>query len=107
MRSHCLWRPAPSLFLLMLTGDLTVCHGSNHGLADSPPASAFDHAVAKSWMDLAYTLVKTQPGHSPPVASRVYAYTGVTLYESIVHGAPEHRSLVGQLNGLAIGTYGD
>jgi membrane-associated phospholipid phosphatase len=35
------------------------------------------------------------------VASRVYAYTGVTLYEAIVHGAAAHRSLAGQLNGLA------
>jgi hypothetical protein len=59
--------------------------------------------MAKAWMDLAYTLVKTQPGNSPPVASRVYAYTTVTMYESIVHGAPDHRSLAGQLNGLAVG----
>jgi hypothetical protein len=103
MRMHFLWRFAPCLLLFLLAGDLPVCHGGDNGLADSPPASAFDHTVAKAWTDLAYTLVKTQPGNSPPVASRVYAYAGVTLYESIVHGTATHRSLAGQLNGLAIG----
>jgi hypothetical protein len=77
------------------------------GSADSPPASSFGHEVAKAWMDLAYILVKTQPGNSPPVASRVYAYTGVTLYESVVHGSAHHRSLQGQLNGLALGMVPD
>jgi membrane-associated phospholipid phosphatase len=102
MHSNILRRLAPCLLLCMLAGDLPVCYGSNNGLADSPPASTFDYIVAKAWMDLVYTLVKTQPGHSPPVASRVYAYTSVALYESIVHGAPDHRSLAGQLNGLTV-----
>ena len=103
MRINFLWRLVLCLIFFLLAGSLTVCHGSNNGLADSLPASTFDHAVAKAWMDLAYTLVKTQPGNSPPVASRVYAYIGVALYESIVHGAATHRSLAGQLNGLAVG----
>src|SRR5262245_10189775 len=102
MRMHFLWRLAPCLLLFLLAGGLPVCYGGDNDLADSPPASAFDHTVAKAWMDLAYTLVKTQPGNSPPAASRVYAYTGVALYESIVHGAATHRSLAGQLNGLAV-----
>ena len=101
MRSNFLWRFVPCLLFCLLANGL--CYGGNNGLADSPPASAFNHTVAKAWMDLAYTLVKTQPGNSPPVASRIYAYTGVTLYEAIVHGSATHRSLAGQLNGLAVG----
>jgi hypothetical protein len=100
---HFLWRLAPCLLLFLLASGLPVCYGGTNGLAASPPASTFDHTVAKTWMDLAYTLVKTQPGNSPPVASRVYAYTGVALYEAIVPGAATHRSLAGQLNGLAVG----
>src|SRR5262245_17478558 len=107
MCMHFLWRLAPCLLLFLLAGGLPVCYGGDNGLADSPPASAFDHTVAKAWMDLAYTLVKTQPGNNPPVASRVYAYAGVTLYESIVHGSATHRSLAGQLNGLAAGAIPD
>ncbi|MBK8022964.1 MAG: hypothetical protein IPK19_16445 [Chloroflexi bacterium] len=56
--------------------------------------------VATQWFDLQLTLVRTTPGFSPPVASRVLAYTGIVLYESIVPGMPEYQSLAGQLNGL-------
>jgi len=62
------------------------------------PASAFDAAVAVTWFDLALTLVKDTPGHSPPVASRAFAYAGITLYEALVPGMPGYRTLAGQLD---------
>lgn len=37
---------------------------------------------------------------SPPVASRIYAYTNVAAYEALVPAFPEYQSLVSQLNGL-------
>ncbi|WP_026462099.1 vanadium-dependent haloperoxidase [Adhaeribacter aquaticus] len=37
---------------------------------------------------------------SPPVASRIYAYTNIAAYEALVPGYPEYQSLAGQLNGL-------
>lgn len=37
---------------------------------------------------------------SPPVASRIYAYSAIAGYEAIIPGFPEYRSLAGQLNGL-------
>src|SRR5262249_43248257 len=37
----------------------------------------------------------------PPPASRIYGITAVALYEAIVVGTEQNRSLVGQLNGLA------
>jgi len=38
---------------------------------------------------------------SPPVASRIYAYSTVAAYEALVPGYPEeYQSLAGQLNGL-------
>jgi hypothetical protein len=45
-------------------------------------------------------LIQATPGYSPPVASRAIGYAGVTLYEAIVGGMPEHRSLAGLLSGL-------
>lgn len=45
-------------------------------------------------------MIKQTPGFSPPVASRAIGYSGITLYESVVSGMPEYRSLDGQLNGL-------
>src|SRR3954464_7216720 len=37
---------------------------------------------------------------SPPVASRIYAYTTVAAYESARHMNPEFVTLAGQLHGL-------
>jgi hypothetical protein len=37
---------------------------------------------------------------SPPVASRIYAYSSIAAYEVIRNDYPEYKSLVGQLNGL-------
>jgi hypothetical protein len=37
---------------------------------------------------------------SPPVASRIYAYTSIAAYEALVPGDPRFISLAGQLHGL-------
>jgi len=37
---------------------------------------------------------------SPPVASRIYAYSSIAAYEALVPGHPELQSLAGQLNQL-------
>lgn len=65
-----------------------------------PPASAFEAGVATAWFTLALTLVRDTPGFSPPVASRAFAYSGVTLYEALVPGMPGYRTLAGQLKEL-------
>jgi len=45
-------------------------------------------------------LIVETPGHTPPIAARSFAYTGVTLYEALMGEMPHHHSLVGQLNEL-------
>jgi hypothetical protein len=57
----------------------------------------FDAEVAAAWFDLSLDLVAGTPGYSPPVASRAFAYTGLTLYEALVPGMPGFRSLAGAL----------
>ncbi|MGL4630378.1 MAG: vanadium-dependent haloperoxidase [Leadbetterella sp.] len=37
---------------------------------------------------------------SPPVSSRIYAYTALAGYEAMVPGYPEYQTTAGQLNGL-------
>ncbi|MEZ4919138.1 MAG: vanadium-dependent haloperoxidase [Saprospiraceae bacterium] len=37
---------------------------------------------------------------SPPVASRIYAYSSVAAYEALIPQYPEYKSMAGQLNGL-------
>ncbi len=71
---------------------------------DSLPQGAVssneDAQVALSWFSFYQQLIQTTPGFTPPIAARAYGYASVTLYESLVPGMPEYRSLVGQLNGL-------
>ena len=56
--------------------------------------------VMRQWYRLVLELVRHTPTYSPPVASRSFAYLGVTGYEVVANGTPGLTSLAGQLNGL-------
>jgi len=64
--------------------------------AAPPPVGA---RILTDWMRAQYALVRAER-LSPPVASRVFAYGAVALYEGVAAGSPRLRSLAGQLNGL-------
>lgn len=64
-------------------------------------ASHYDAAVTTRWYRQLLEMTRSSPGFSPPVASRAFGYVGVALYEALQPGMREHRSLAGQLNGLA------
>ena len=53
-----------------------------------------------NWYRLVLELVRHTPTYSPPVASRAFAYIGVTGYEAVASGSGDMISLAGQLNGL-------
>lgn len=69
--------------------------------AASTETARYPADVALKWAHHALRLIRTTPGFTPPVASRALGYAGLTLYESVVPGMPQHRSMLGQLNGLA------
>jgi hypothetical protein len=78
--------------------------GAAAGLAGLPAhatqAAAFDPRVVEdNWYRLILELVRHTATYSPPVASRAFAYLGVTAYESLASGHPDMVSLAGQLNG--------
>lgn len=56
--------------------------------------------VLRTWNRLVLSLVRHTATYSPPVASRSFAYLGVTAFEAAAAGSPRLRSLSGQLNGL-------
>lgn len=68
----------------------------------SGPVSAQtdDRGVMLQWYRLVLELVRHTATYTPPVASRAFAYLGVTSYEVVVSGNPGLTSLAGQLNGL-------
>ncbi|PZR00984.1 MAG: phosphoesterase PA-phosphatase [Cereibacter sphaeroides] len=56
--------------------------------------------VVDTWYRLMLELVRHTPTYTPPVASRSFAYVGVTAYEAVASGRDDMVSLAGQLNGL-------
>lgn len=64
------------------------------------PAETRSEEVLGTWYRLTLELVRHTPTYSPPVASRAFAYLGVTAYETVASGREELMTLAGQLNGL-------
>ena len=73
-------------------GEQGISVGSSRVAEDSS-------ALAREWMQLLVEQVQADK-LSPPVAARIYAYTGVTLYEAVVPGMSNYKSLQGQLNDM-------
>ena len=67
------------------------------------PTNAYSQEVAIRWIDMQLELMRTSSpfiGGLPP--SRVFAYAGIALYESVVPGMPAYQSLSGQLTGMPV-----
>ncbi len=65
----------------------------------SVSASDQDAAILVEWMDLLYTRIEKE-AVSAPGASRLYAYAGVTAYQSVLGGIANGVSMSSHLNGL-------
>ncbi|MDP5139236.1 MAG: phosphoesterase, partial [Spirosomaceae bacterium] len=64
------------------------------------PTQLTEQQVATSWAKMALFLTKNTPANTPTYASRCFGYIGLTMYESIVAGYPDHNSVASELNGL-------
>ncbi|WP_255078913.1 vanadium-dependent haloperoxidase [Lacihabitans sp. CCS-44] len=80
-----------SLLLLFVTFQNGFCQSKVPQLS---------HDVATKWFELQLQLIPRTPGFTPPVVSRALGYSGLTLYESLVHGMPHYKSLTGELQEL-------
>ncbi len=67
----------------------------------SQPATEQDPTLAVQWMELLYDRVEAE-GWTPPAASRLYAYAGITLYEAVHPGIPDSFTMGRQLNGMPV-----
>lgn len=63
-------------------------------------AADFDASVPLAYYQLSLDFSKRTAGFTPPVQARAYGYMGLALYEAVVGGMPEHRSIATQLNGV-------
>ncbi|MEP2238239.1 MAG: phosphatase PAP2 family protein [Maribacter sp.] len=78
-----------SIFLLLFTACSTK---------EQPTLS--DKEVAIEWANMTLFITRYTPSNSPTFASRAFGYTGLTMYESMLQGFPEYKSMNGQLIGL-------
>jgi membrane-associated phospholipid phosphatase len=66
--------------------------------AISPLASSYDSRFAVEWMWLTCKIVANESRDNPPQAGRVYSYSSIAIYQSLLGGMPLNRSLSGQVN---------
>ncbi len=66
----------------------------------TPVRAAEPEMVLATWYNLLLNLVRHTATYSPPVASRAFAYLGVTAYEATASGNDKLTSLAGQLHEL-------
>lgn len=95
-----------SLFALLLM--LSIAQPINLTAQDeeeeSVPTAEYDADIATDWVKFVYELVRDEAVNAP-AASRVYAYTGVALYEAVVAGMPINFSIGGQVQDLPLLAY--
>jgi hypothetical protein len=93
------------LYGLAILGLLVISGCSTESpMAPEPtpgPVARHNADVAVAWSDLQMSLIATTPGYTPPVAARALGYSGVALYQALVPGMPDYRSLAGLVNGLS------
>lgn len=83
-------------YLILASILLLALSGSPHGVSAAEPAQ-----VIQTWYRLVLELVRHTPTYTPPVASRAFAYLGITSFEAVASGDRRYQSLAGQLQGLS------
>lgn len=69
-------------------------------VAPASASGARAQETLSTWYRMVLELVRHTPTYSPPVASRSFAYLGVTAFEAVASGDPKLVSVAGQLNDL-------
>ena len=72
---------------------------------EPPPISGISADAALQWADMTLYTFRYSRFNTPTYSSRSLGYLGLAMYESIVPGDPDHRSMNGQLNGLSLPSY--
>jgi hypothetical protein len=63
-------------------------------------APDYDAAVPLAYYQLSLDFSRRTAGFTPPVQARAFGYMGLALYEALLTGMPDHRSIATQLNGI-------
>lgn len=88
--------PLVLLVIVALLGGIGSAAAQPVSPFDSVPPTQLPSDLVLDWVDAIYTRLRDER-LNPPEAARIYGYMGVTIYESVVAGWPENRSLSGQM----------
>ncbi len=88
----------PQLLIASIILLLSSCNNDAEEPLTQTPVSNFSGKIARDWMEIVRKTVKIE-NKNPPQASRIYGYNGLALYESLISGMPQNKSLSGQING--------
>lgn len=83
------------MFLILISSVFVACEQVNPNFQTEAQEPEFFHRSMKKVTD-----VIVHDIFSPPVASRIYAYSSIAGYEASQHLSPDYQTLAGQLNGL-------
>jgi PAP2 superfamily len=88
--------------VLLMASAFLIINACNRDSTVNPdiPASTYDATVPLAWFKLGISMARVTPGNTGPVVSRTFGYMGLAVYESVVPGMPDNKSIQSQLNGL-------
>lgn len=102
MRQLVNLKASPVNFIAMALLLLAACTKDERSISELSKASAESSKVATDWMALSLQLTSETPGYTSPIATRVFAYLGIAIYETVSLGIDGQPSLQGKINGLPI-----
>jgi hypothetical protein len=79
---------------------MVVLYPLLQGCSDSDEYPVNNSNAATIWADLTLETIQRTPPNSPTFTSRNLGYIGLTMYESVVNGSFESKSMLGQLQDL-------
>ena len=85
-------------FLYTGCEELTPVNPFSEGISSAKPVKKYPGDIAVAWLKVQMVLSRTTPGFGPN-ATRAFAYSGLTLYESVVEGMPGYQSVASSMIG--------
>ena len=81
---------------------ISSCDEDDPVYHEPPDLSDESAEVSLKWADMTLYAIRFSAFNSPTYSSRSLGYLGLAMYESIVPGDLNHRSMSGQLSGLTL-----